>query len=460
MNREQRLSDYEKLCRILAQSGHLDFLLRQSQLEIKGWWNLNQQDISVVHAARGYGKTWLALVLAIECAARKGNRRIVYASPSREQSREIVVPTMALLQERLAGALDVKQIAATHQYRLDNGSVIILEGADDDHGNHLRGPFADLAICDEAGFWKYCDYAIHSVLFPVVRRRSGRILVLSTSPESVGHEFVGLCETAIRNGGYLKRTIEENRDLTNAEKAAYIEKLGGRQSTATKRELFCEFVIEADRAVVPEFVEQKHTGDCEAPLYRDRYTFTDLGFKDFTHSLFGYWDFNQARLVIEDENAVNYELTTKTAEGIKAKEAALWGEHKPYMRVADNDPQIIADMGALGVYFAPTKKTDVEAAINSMRSLFAQDKILIHPRCKQLIHQLKVGIWNKGRTDFERLPGAGHLDGVMALCYGHRMMNKNHNPTPANLGYHISTHFIPESKRRGPSEQLLKIVGR
>jgi terminase large subunit-like protein len=460
VNVEERTKDYLSMRRMLAQSGHLDFLLRPSQLEIKEWWLSNLQDISVVHAARGYGKTWLALVLAIACAARKGNRRIVYASPSREQSREIVVPTMALLQERLAGALDVKQIAATHQYRLDNGSVIILEGADDDHGNHLRGPFADLAICDETGFWKYCDYAIHSVLFPVVRRRSGRILVLSTSPESVGHEFVGLCETAIRNGGYLKRTIEENRDLTDAEKEAYIEKLGGRNSTAVKRELFCEFVIEADRAVVPEFESSRHVGVCDPPPYRDRYTFTDLGFKDFTHSLFGYWDFQNARLIIEDENAVNYELTTKTAEGIKAKEAALWGEHRPHMRVADNDPQIIADMGALGVYFSPTMKTDKEAAINTVRSMFAADKILIHPRCVQLIHQLKVGIWNKGRSDYERLPGAGHLDGFDALVYGVRMLDRGHNPVPANLGYHISTHFILPHKRVSEKDKLLKLVGR
>ena len=460
MSKEALERDGHAMRRILAQAGFLDFLLRPGQSEIKEWWKTNGQDISIVHAARGYGKTWLALVLAIECAARKGNRRIVYASPSREQSREIVVPTMSLLQERLEGALEVKQVAATHQYRLRNNSIIILEGADDDHGNHLRGPFADLAICDEAGFWKYCDYAIHSVLYPVVKRRRGRILVLSTSPESVGHEFVGLCETAIRNGGYLKRTISENQDLTDEQKASYIEKLGGINSTAVKRELYCEFVIESERAVVPEFDPGRHIISVDAPPWRDCYTSVDLGFKDFTHTVYGYWDFNGARLIIEDESAANYARTEKTAETIKEKELELWGDHEPHMRIADNDPQIIADLTAFGLGFSPTMKTDKEAAINSLRSMFAADKILIHPRCVQLIHQLKVGIWNKGRTDYERLPGAGHLDGIDALVYLNRMLDRNHNPKPAQLGYHVSTHFIPATKRTSDRGHLLKIVGR
>ncbi len=448
---------------MLAQAGRLDFLLRDSQIEVKQWWENNGQEISVFHAHRGFGKTWFALVLALECAARGGNRRIVYAAPSREQARKIVVPTMQLLQERLEGALDIRQISSTHQWRIvDTNSVLIIEGADDDNGDHLRGPFAHLGIGDEVGFWRQVNYPLRSVLYPVVKRRKGRILVLSTSPESVGHEFVGLCGDAIANGGYIKRTLDDNRDLTDKEKEDYIREIGGKQgrkSSAVKRELYCEFVIEAERAVVPEFDEATHVGEVEAPPYRDRYMMIDLGFDDLTHSLYGYWHFEKACLVIEDEIAENRALTPNVAKNISAKEKSLWGDHRPFMRIADNDPQIIADLAAYGIYCSPTLKTDKEAAINSLRKMFEDNKILIHPRCQNLIFQLKVGVWNKHRTDYERILGAGHLDGIDALVYGNRMLNRNHNPAPANLGYHVSTHFIPPSKTKSTRDKLLKIVG-
>lgn len=451
-----------QLIQATVEAGNLDFVLRPQQRDIKTWLYSHQQEVCVVHAARGHGKTWFALVLAVEAGIRIPKARIVYACPTREEARQIAVPTMLLIQEQLGEALEITRGYASHEFKLPNGSIIVLEGADDDRGNHLRGPFAHLVICDEAAFWRHCDYVVHSVLYPQVHRVQGRIIIISTSPESVGHDFVAICETAKKNGAYIKKTIDDNEHLTEEEKQKLIAQLGGPDSTAAKRELWCEFVIESSRAVIPEFSESRHVFEdfTSLPIWRDRYTFIDLGFKDYTHSLFAFWDFSEAVLYVEDEIAENYGTTARTVERVKAKETSLWGAHKPHSRIADNDPQIIADMGSLGLYVSPTMKNDKEAQINSLRTMFAQDKVRIHKRCQVLIHQLKVGIWNNQRTDYERLPGAGHLDGVDALTYGNRMIDRNHNPVPEHLGYTSQTHFIPPSKVHKRDANLLKLVGK
>lgn len=458
---EAKQDQLRRLQELYVQEADLRFLLRPQQREIHAWLNNHKQIVSVVHAARGYGKTWLALVLALEAALRHTNQRILFACPTREQARQIAVPTMGMLQEKLKGILHVKTQSTGHQYVLENGSTIILEGADDDRGNHLRGPHAHLIICDEAGFWRHCDYVVRSVLLPQAQRCSGRLIAISTSPESVGHEFVALCERAKRSGSYLRRTIDDNKHISAEEKAQFIEELGGINATATKRELYCEFVVEENRAVIPEFDVSRHVKpeDPSMPIWRDRYVALDLGFIDNNHALFGWWDFDNARLVVEDEVMINYAKVTDLVESIKAKEKAIWGEKPVYMRISDNDPQIIYDMAQNGLPFAPAIKNDKEAAINSLRTMFARDKIVINPRCQNLIHQLTVGIWNKQRTDYERLPGAGHLDGVDALVYLHRSIDRNHNPTPVNYGYQVDTHYIPKTHQK-PNKKLLAIVGR
>ncbi len=210
--------------------------------------------------------------------------------------------------------------------------------------------------------------------------------------------------------------------------------------------------------MIPEFSDELHVGDVDRPEFVDCYEGMDLGLVDLTHVLFGYWDFGNARLVIEDELCGQYMLTADVGKQIKAKEKELWGtipyfeaprgKHNrvPWGRYSDNEAQQLYDLAAMGISFAPAIKTDKEAAINRLRLMFSTGKIIIHPRCKSLLHQLRVGIWNERRTDYERLPGAGHLDGIDALVYMARMIDYNRNPIPPNHGTSRATHFAVNTK--------------
>ncbi len=422
--------------------------------------------ITVLHAARGFGKSYNALVDCCEIGLSKQNQRMIFAAPTREEAQKIIDAVLPMVIDDAPPDVKPVERASKHLYTFPStGSTLLIEGADDNRGNHLRGPHAHYVVCDEAGFWRHCNYVVKSVLLDQVMRVGGRMIVQSTSPESVGHEFVGLCEESIRNESYHKFTIFDNPRLTDQERQARVEAMSGKKgeeawrATSVRREFLCEFVTELERAVIPEFMPDIHVIDEYArPEFVDCYTFMDLGLVDLTHALFCYWDFERAVMVVEDELAMQYTRTAEVAEKVKKKELDLWGQipyygnvsmqsynRVPWARFSDNDPQILFDLNGYGLNFSPAMKVEMETALHRLRLAFVSGKIEIHKRCTNLIHQLKVGIWNERRTDFERIPNAGHLDGVMALMYGWRMADMKRCPVPPLLGVTSSTHYVPPS---------------
>ena len=105
--------------------------------------------------------------------------------------------------------------------------------------------------------------------------------------------------------------------LTDADIAELLnDYIDGENDPAFKREYLCEVTNDSSAGVIPEFNEQKEkevVRVVKQPPYLDAYTSGDVGFKDLTVYLFGYWDFMKATLVIEDELVMNGpEMTTVT----------------------------------------------------------------------------------------------------------------------------------------------------
>lgn len=448
--------------------GDLDYKRHAGQRQLRDAANNVTSTIGVLHAARGYGKTFDALVECCERGRKYRNHRMVFAAPTREDARKITAAVMPMVIDDAPQHLKPVWRASDHCWAFPGTDAqLIIEGADDDKGNHLRGPHIHYCVGDEVGFWRHAAYVVKSILLPQIQRVKGKMRLQSTSPESVGHDFVGLCEEAIRNGAYTKFTVFDNPRLTREQIQKDAEEMSGVKGdevwkkTNVRREFLCEFVTDTERAVIPEWSELVVIDDYKRPTWVDTYTFLDLGLVDLTHALFAHWDFERAKLVIEDELALQYERTKDFAAKCAQKERDLWGEipyfgnvshqshnRAPWGRYSDNDAQILHDLGGYGLTFAPAIKVEKEVALNRLRVAFAQGKIEIHRRCVNLIHQLRVGVWNERRTDYERIPGAGHLDGIDALIYGWRMMDMSRNPIPPMLGVYSATHHVPEYVRR------------
>jgi hypothetical protein len=182
----------------------------------------------------------------------------------------------------------------------------------------------------------------------------------------------------------------------------------------------------------------------------------DVGYVDFFACLFGYVDFLEQKLIVEDEVVTKRKNTGEIVELIRAKEKALYGSHpSDIRRIADATPREIADLTQ--VYHLPfqaAERHDRESQLAVMRHNLAQGKIVIQERCRNLILQLGSGVRDKNGK-FERSESLGHCDAVAALVYMNRMASWHSNPYPRS-GFHIGGHFFPEEEN-GPRE--LEVLG-
>jgi hypothetical protein len=458
--------------------------LRPTQREVLEWWQKQDAVLSIIHARRGFGKTVYMLMAAFSHMAKNPNSRQVYAAPTREEAKKIVVPTAQfLIPDDLPKEVRPVWRASDHAYYHPNGSMLIIEGADDDMGAHLRGPFADRVYLDELGFWRFAKHVWKAVLWPMIERRNGRALGVSTSPESPMHEFATeLIPEAQAENAYVKITLDEDYTVPQEQKdriAAQYSKTrdpeDGRQSTIYRREFGCELVSETERAVVPEFDFGLHVAERQRPEYYDAYVFGDIGFVDLTHVLFLHYDWKAATLVVEDELACHHVTVSELAPRILAKEKELWGDHEVRKRASDAMPIALAEFARQHllqpkavpreIRFSSVENREPEALINRMRSLFAVRRIAINPRCQELIKQLIGGLYNDRRTDFERTPGLGHLDGLMALAYAVDGVNYQDDPELLQKKYNpddYPTHWQkrPEAAQHQSLQRLLPKVGR
>ena len=105
----------------------------------------------------------------------------------------------------------------------------------------------------------------------------------------------------------------------------------------------------------------------------------------------------------------------------------------PARRVSDVATQMQLDLRTLhGLAFetAVKGKGSKRAHINNLDVLLRQCRIRIikNEANKPLISQLRSGRWNEKRTDFEESKTLGHLDALMALAYGVRVVPWEKNP--------------------------------
>lgn len=454
----------EEAIDLLWRKGNLLWKLNSAQRTLYDMFYNSTFKIPVFKLSRRAGKSRTLLVLALEQCLKKPGSLVHYACPTAVMASKIIVPEMRKLLEDCPKDLTPKYFKHDRAFEFPNGSKIQIEGVEEGNAERLRGTSTNLGIIDEAGFVDDLEYIIDSILLPQTTTTKGRLILSSTPPKQMGHPFtLKYQENARKNNAYVKLSIMDILDLIrndpahlrhldDEEVAIQREALGGAASPSWRREFMVEDIVDVNSAVVPEFSEEiipYIVKESPRPAYYDPYTSMDPGLVDHTGVLFAYLDFNQAKLVIEDEYFVNgSSVTTQNiASTIKVKEDSLWVsplgiKTKVYLRVSDNEPILLNDLRALhGISFIPARKDDKEAAINDLRIKLVNHKIIINPRCKDLIYQLRNATWNKSRTSFMRSEEAGHYDLVDALIYLVRSVQWGKNPTPNMVYDHQTTYY-------------------
>lgn len=445
---------------ILWNRAQINWKLDACQRDLYNSYKNSTSKTIVWSCSRRLGKSFCLSVVALEKCLQKPNTIVKYIAPSQKHVKMIIRPLIKDILSDCPPELKPEYRTAENVYRFPNGSEIQLAGTDSGHAESLRGGSSDLCIVDEAGFCDDLRYIVQSILIPTTTTTRGKIILSSTPPISADHEFENYRKEAEFKGNYVKKTIYDGlgERITQDMIDEIIAELGGEGSIDFQREYMCVQLQDENYAVVPEFTPAVQEATIvewpKVPFY-DGYVAGDIGFKDLTVFLFAYYDFRNAKLIIEDELVMSgKKMTTEyMAQQIKIKEENNFCNpiskevQTPYLRVCDNNLIVINDLQQLhGLTFLPTAKDDKDAALNNMKIMIASGRIIINPRCKTLIYHLKNATWNKAKKSFDRSPDAGHYDAVDALCYLCRNIQTNKNPYPASFGLNMQNSWGVQDK--------------
>lgn len=443
----------------------LQIKLDELQKEMIAQYHASGEVMYCLLCARRLGKSVTLFGLAVEEALKRPGSRILYLSKTTDNVNEIVDQCAGFIMdgapEEVVPAFNKK----SNKFQFPNGSEIRIKGMDRVGGDAIRGVKADLVIIDEFCFMENLIYLIDSILMPMVIATDGRIVLGSTPPDTPGHESIDIIQRCEKNNAIIVKTIDDCPRWSPAQIKEFEKQAGGRDSSTFRREYLCEVITDLTRAVLPACSKQKMdeiVQEVEFPhgYIPDLYVSMDIGFRDLTVVLFGYWDYEKAKLVIQDEIVLNKVTTQKIAQEIRKKKYELWAEAKPHKMICDTDPRLIADLKKLhSLPFRATKKDNKEASVNQTNIMIHNSQVIVHPRCKTLISHMKYAIWNNTRTSFQRTAALGHCDAVDALVYLVRNVDRNRNPIDEPF-YSPSTYVGHGIELNKPKSTGMNAIGR
>ena len=417
--------------------------LRSSQLKLYNHILNNKK--SVIMTMRRFGKTTSAVVYICERAATE-KTIIRYGAPTINQAWQIL---SYIMDEVFKYYPDAKPKRTQNGYRWDaTGSELYIFGAKDSTElDKSRGVQADIIYLDEFGFMKYRpEYLVESVLSPQLDKSPNPKLIMTSTPsDDLTHPFINEVALAEGNGSLFRHTIEDamnEHELTANQYQDIVDRCKGVDTESFQREYMCKLIPSSNRLVIPEMQDADIVKEQPMPQMFHVTIAMDLGLRDHTAVVFCLYDFLNAQMYVFDEYFENYKTTQQHVTDLLVMEQQhnLYMKAKSIRRFADcSDAQQIMDMNSTYQYTISaiqkrSKMNNVgflESVLNELRVAIGQDQIAIHPRCVKTLAQLKYGIWNDKRTDFERTESMGHLDLLMALAYAWDNIDKSINPYPS-----------------------------
>lgn len=450
----------EKAIELLWEAGELSWKLRGVQKDIREQVLNDTNAISVIVAGRRTGKSHTMLLIATEYCLKKKNAIVKIACPKQRMVKTIIRPIMRTICDDCPRHLMPEWKEADKIYVFPStNSEIHVAGTDNENVESLRGSYADLVILDEACYMSQLEYITRNVVSPMLKTRNGRMILASTPSRDSNHPFITQYMEPYKAEGRTKvYTVFDNPNFDERIIKEIIDEYPlGKEDPSFKLEYLCQVDRDVSNCILPSFTQDVENlmvkSDYVRPVYYDPYVSFDIGGVDLTAILFGYYDYENACLVIEDELIADGSTNTEIlAAQIKEKERTLWenpldkSQIEPYMRVIDTNNKILAtDLLKLhGLLFTPVKKDKKQAAINALDVAIARRQIVIHPRCTHLLYHMKFAMWNNAQTDFKKLKDSpsgkirgGHADALAAMIYMHRSVIKSKNPFPS--GYNVPT---------------------
>jgi hypothetical protein len=258
---------------------------------------------------------------------------------------------------------------------------------------------------------------VQKVLLPTFRRTNGFGLLESTANGENGWKELWDCAREVLNACTLRISLSMLAEMGLVTRAEYERIKNSTHPLIFRQEFECEWIKfaglmyeELEDWMLEPFDIPDNIGTVGCGI--------DWGFIDSTCMLAGYkykgvyWIF--------DEIYCSKTLLEQFAEEFK-RHIGMW-DAQNFACVADHDPNRIAELHKRGIPCSNADKSDVLGCRIQIKELLWKDKIRIHPRCKNLIRDLKSISWNKESTakredaDYDECTW-GHYDAEAALRY-------------------------------------------
>lgn len=341
----------------------------------------------VVNCGRRFGKTVLACEEMIGVAIAKSNRRVAYYAPTREDAREIMWSMITKRCEKIALYTNESRLEMKIRTQDGGTSLISLYGweAVQERGKG-RGLANDLIVCDEVSSYRNFWVGWEEVLSPTLIDRKGSALFIST-PKGFNH-FYDLFNYQEKSKDWKSYhfTSYDNPHIPKSE-------LDRERETKPEDTFAQEYLGDWRKVtglVYKEFSRQSHISIEEPKQIVDTVAGIDWGFTNpFSSHRFRidadahYW--------IDMESYRSGRTTEQIVEEVKLKKPS-----KVYPDPAEPDRNDIANRSGLNVMEV---SKDITAGIDVVRTLFKQNRIHIHPDCKNLIMELETYRYPERRAD-------------------------------------------------------------
>lgn len=394
------------------------------------WVEENRSHVLVINICRQFGKSLAMLAYCIAYCISHPRVHVIYLAPSRDQVKRIIMPNINTVFSYLPDDL-VPAKMKEHWTFVHNGSTFQLNGCNVQGGTRLRGTPADLVVIDECRDVSELEDIIDSSITPMFTTTNGRLILISTPPESPLHPFTDKYIREAINGGYYYTTTYKTNPLLKTDYLRHLLTVlypGGEANPRFRREYMADYgVADPEKRVVREWNPEENDAWFETyagpPSTVRPYTFLDYGYTDPCGIIFGYFDWQETVLVIEDEFFKSQCVADDVGRAVKEKERLVFdrlpGKVEP-IRIMDIDPALQRDLWERHQlrFRSVNKAMNDYAMINKLRTSFTEQRIRIHRRCENLRFQLQAGVWNKSRTDYLKTERGGHLDLLAALKYG------------------------------------------
>lgn len=321
----------------------------------------------------------------------------LFAAITQSQAREILWPK---LEQKLES--EVKRAYPTWKLRehlleaeYKYGGVLSLKGADKGP-NHLRGGGKRLIGCDEFAFWAKPKEIVDFVFTPMLADFDGQLMYAST-PKGKNHFYQLMLQAKkdVTRFFHNKATMFDNPFISELGKKRIIDSYKD-EPDIYRQEILGEYVdfegkvfaISRQRYVEPRW----ELGELEHCLH---WRGLDHGYNpDPTACVWLAYSPKREQWMIYGEYRKKQALLATHAETINA----TW--RYPFVDTySDIDPQIIAEMNALGLACTPTGKHNKEARLLRLLQMMRDGRLKIAEECVMLLEEMETYEWEQDGND-------------------------------------------------------------